>query len=106
MTTPRASAPGPGSRTLSEASVAALRDALRRTVGRLATSDGHGLLRDAMSVVAAEARQRQMRPEELLTAFKALLDAAPEMHDVGGRVAQARLREQLVTLCIKAYYET
>lgn len=65
-----------------------------------------GVLRDAMTVVVAEARQRQMPPEELLTAFKALLDAAPEILDAGGRVAQARLREQLVTLCIKAYYET
>ena len=64
------------------------------------------MLRDALAVVAAEARQRQLPPEELLTAFKALLDAAPEIQDAGGRVAQARLREQLVTLCIKAYYET
>ena len=106
---PHSSTPGPGPRELSAESALALRDAVRRVVARpAAPGDGlaaaEGALREAVTAVVTEARERQMRPEELITSFKALLDSIPEVHEAGGRVEETRLRERLVTLCIKAYY--
>ena len=114
---PHSSTPDPGARALSEDTALVLRQAVRRTVGRPASpggapasspslpSDGERALRDAVAAVAAEARERRMRPEELLPAFKALLDTIPEVNGAGSRLEESRLRERLVTLCIKAYYE-
>jgi hypothetical protein len=112
---------GDGPRPLSDRTALVLREAVRRVAGKspsagaaapaapTAPASDHGgdrVLRDAVAAAVAEARERQMRPEELLAAFKALLDAIPEVQGgVSGRIEEARLRERLVTLCIKAYYE-
>jgi hypothetical protein len=111
---PHSSTPDPGAaRPLSEGTALVLREAVRRTVGRpgsrgttAPSPDADGALRDAVAAVVAEARERRMRPEELLPAFKALLDTIPEVSGASNRLDEARLRERLVTLCIKAYYET
>ncbi|HET7456962.1 MAG TPA: hypothetical protein VFJ74_04845 [Gemmatimonadaceae bacterium] len=113
---PHSSTPGSGAaRPLSESTTAALTAAVRRAVGQpppplddgaAPAVDRDRALRDAVAAVVAEARERKMRPEELLTAFKSVLDAIPEAQSgVLGRVEESRLRERLVTLCIKAYYE-
>jgi hypothetical protein len=100
MMVPGSSA-GPGPRPLSAESAARLRDAIRR-----GSADGadDAPLRDAVGAVVAEARERDMRPEELIPAFRSLLDSLPELHPVAGRFEESKLRERLVTLCIKAYY--
>ena len=61
-------------------------------------------LRAAIAGVVTEAHGREMRPEQLIPLFKALLDSLPEMHGAQSRLEEARLRERLVTLCIKGYY--
>lgn len=94
------SAPTP--RVLSPSTTAALRSAvlghLRRDV-----EDDHALGR-AVALVVAEAREREMRAEDLILAFKALYDALPEPSSAAARAEQMRLRERLVTACINAYY--
>jgi hypothetical protein len=100
--------PGPGPRPLSAEFAAQLRDAIRRdSASRAAPNPAapdEALLREAVALVVAEARARDMRPEELIPAFKALLDSLPELQPVAGRPEESKLRERLVTLCIKEYY--
>ena len=110
MMVPHSSSSGPGTRPLSQETASALREAVRRTVSQPPAPPNAAAqeqsLRAAVAAVVAEARERQMRPEELLTAFKSLLDGIPEVQGAGSRIAEARLRERLVTLCIKAYYDS
>jgi hypothetical protein len=87
---------------LSDTTTAALRRAVLEHLGR--TPGGDSALGDAVSLVVAEARERQMRAEDLILAFKALYDALPEPGSAAARAEQLRLRERLVTACINAYY--
>ena len=98
----RDSAGHPPPQPLSPGVVEALRAAiLRRTEAEeLPDEDLHRALHD----VAAEARARDMRAEDLVIAFKALLDEIPQPVSAAGRLRHARFRERLVTLCIRAYY--
>jgi hypothetical protein len=93
---------GPLSPPLSADVVARLRDAGGQSALDPSTDDGP--LRAAVAGVVAEAHRREMRPEELIPAFKSLLDSLPEMHAAQSRLEEARLRERLITLCIKTYY--
>lgn len=79
---------------------------LRAAIGKLAhdPSGDDAPLRAAIAGVVTEARGREMRPEQLIPLFKALIDSLPEMHGAQSRLEEARLRERLVTLCIKSYY--
>jgi hypothetical protein len=89
-------------RALSEEVVAALRAAIvkhSREPGAVQAE-----LKSALDRVAAEAHQRQMLPEDLIIAFKALWETLPEMQSIGGGADELRLRERLITLVIKAYY--
>lgn len=92
----------PEPRALSEQTLAALRTAVSSHQGRHADSDE--TVRLAVEAVVAEARQRNMRAEELILAFKAVYNALPEPIAAAARAEQLRLREQLITACIKAYY--
>ena len=92
----------PEPRALSEQTLAALRRAVSSHQGRRADSDES--VRLAVDAVVAEARQRNMRAEELILAFKAVYNALPEPIAAAARAEQLRLREQLITACIKAYY--
>ena len=87
---------------LSDGVVAPLRAAIARMAYDPASDDA--ALRTAVAGVVAEARGREMRPEQLIPLFKALLDSLPEMHGAQSRLEEARLRERLITLCIKSYY--
>lgn len=66
-------------------------------------------LRDALRAVAAEARARQLRPEEVLVALR---DVAAEAAGGQNSIAAAdddtrwRFRTWLVSNCLAAYYET
>jgi hypothetical protein len=87
---------------LSDTTTAALRSAV---LGHLQRSPGgDAALGQAVAQVVAEARERAMRAEDLILAFKALYDALPEPPSAAVRAEQMRLRERLVTACINAYY--
>jgi hypothetical protein len=61
-------------------------------------------LRDALALVAREARARSLRAEEVIKAFKSLLGALPQLHTGARRMESVAFQERLITLCIKAYY--
>jgi hypothetical protein len=91
----------PDSRALSEPTLEQLRRAIQER--RQSAGPGETSLQAALKVVAAEARERSLRPEELIVALKQVVDEAP-----GSRASSAderRLREWIVTTCIRAYYE-
>ena len=92
----------PEPRALSEQTLAALRRAVSSHQGR--SADSEESVRLAVDAVVAEARARKMRAEELILAFKAVYNALPEPVAAAARAEQLRLREQLITACIKAYY--
>lgn len=96
------SSPTPEPRALSAETTAALRAAVRRQL--LEEEAPSPELVDAMRRAVAEARARGLRVEELIVAFKAILDA-PAEGAPGDRMAELRLRERLVTLCIHAYFD-
>ena len=79
---------------------------LRAAVGMSALNPGadDSMLRAAIADIVADARAREMRPEQLLPVFKTLIDSLPELHAATTRVEEARLRERLITLCIKSYF--
>jgi hypothetical protein len=87
---------------LSDTTTNALRTAVLGHLRR--NPDGDSALGQAVALVVAEARERDMRAEDLILAFKALYDALPEPHSAAVRAEQMRLRERLVTACINAYY--
>jgi hypothetical protein len=54
--------------------------------------------------VAREAREKNIRPEELLVSFKQLWNSLAEATRARPVDQFERMRETLVTTCIKAYY--
>jgi hypothetical protein len=93
----------PEPRPLSDATLQALRTAVLSHLERKSDPE-HGL-ELAVAAVVNEARERSMRPEELIIAFKALYAMLPDPPTTVARTEQLRLRERLVTECIRAYYE-
>lgn len=79
---------------------------LRQAIGMLALDPAgdDAPLRAAIDGVVTEAHGREMRPEQLIPLFKSVLDSLPEMHGAQSRLEEARLRERLITLCIKSYF--
>jgi hypothetical protein len=65
---------------------------------------GEGELREALRQAALEARGTRMRAEELIVAFKALWDEMPALHGGGPNGSEARLRERVISMSIRAYY--
>lgn len=90
-------------RALSAPTTTALREAVVQHLER--GSDGDDGLSHAVALLVAEAREHDMRPEELILAFKNLYDALPEPKSAVARAEQAYLRERLVTSCIRVYYQ-
>ena len=91
----------PESRSLSEPTLEQLRRALQQR--RQSPAAGDSALQAALQVVATEARERSLRPEELIVALKHVLDEAPGSRSSAGE--DRRLREWIVTTCIRAYFE-
>lgn len=54
--------------------------------------------------VGAEARQKNIKPEELIVTFKQLWNSLAESLRVQNVEERERMRQTLVTLCIQAYY--
>jgi hypothetical protein len=59
---------------------------------------------DLLRKVAREARENGIRPEELLVAFKQLWNSLAESTRPQLPEQSEKVRQNLVTLCIKAYY--
>ena len=92
----------PEPRPLGDATAVALRDAVLRLWRH--PEDGDAALHAAITQMVAEARQRSLRAEDLIVAFKDLLTHLPELSAPDRRLEAVRFRERLITLCIKAYY--
>jgi hypothetical protein len=91
----------PESRPLSEATLEQVRRAIQER--RQSPAAGDSALQVALQVVATEARERSLRPEELIVALKQVIDEAPGSRSGAGE--DRRLREWIVTTCIRAYFE-
>jgi hypothetical protein len=61
-------------------------------------------LRDALDLMATEARSKAMLPEQLLVVLKDVWYALPEVRSLEDSGAQIRLLQRVVTMCIKEYY--
>lgn len=58
----------------------------------------------ALDETVAEARDRALRAEELIVAFKDLLASLPALNAPDRRLEATHFRERLITECIRAYY--
>lgn len=92
----------PQPRPLSEPTLRSLHEAIVEHLKRSPAADE--LLARAIREMVAEARTRTMRAEELIVAFKSVYDALPEPATPAARAEQLRLREQVITAAIRAYY--
>jgi hypothetical protein len=92
---------------LSAEDIAKLRDALQQWVDADGVSSDSAL-RDALRTIAREARDRGIRAEELLVALKTTwfeMGGAPNgPHAPHTSSPNTRGLDELVTACIKAYY--
>jgi hypothetical protein len=90
---------GPGS--LDEETIRAVRGALVEYIDSPARS---GALRRALRVMAAEARERSMLPEQLLIVLKDIWYSLPDVRRMPEPDDRIRLLQRVVTICIKEYY--
>lgn len=86
---------------LDEATVAAVRDALRLY---LTDSSDSTALRQALRRMSTEARDKDLHPEHLLVLLKDTWHALPAVRAMSDSSEQVRLLQLVVTMCIKAYY--
>jgi hypothetical protein len=86
---------------LDEATVAAVRDALRLY---LADSSDRSALQQALVRISAEARDKNLHAEQLLVHLKDIWGALPEVRAMSNATEQVRLLQRVVTMCIKEYY--
>src|SRR5688500_10835885 len=91
----------PESRPLSEATLEQLRRAIESR--RPARGAGHDALQAAGQTVAAQARERALRPEELIVTRRQVMHEP--RNGRSGTTEERQLREWVVTTCIRAYYE-
>ncbi|MGQ0714756.1 MAG: hypothetical protein ACT4PJ_13655 [Gemmatimonadaceae bacterium] len=90
----------PEPRPLSASTVEHLRKAIQ---DRRQNPAGDDALQSALQLVASEARERALRPEELLVVLKQIIDESAAAR--GSSAEDRRLREWIVTACIRAYFE-
>ena len=87
---------------LSEPQLARLRDAIALRLHDPSVSDDE--LRVVLRDVAAEARTRELRPEELIVSLKTVLSQVGSARLPSSPDDQRKLQEWLVTACIRAYF--
>jgi hypothetical protein len=87
---------------LSEATMKELRAALTEQMKR--PNGPTPELTKLLKKIGAEARQENIRPEELLVIFKRLWNSLAESFHPQNAEQHERVRQNLVTLCIQAYY--
>lgn len=88
---------------LTEETIAAVRSAIVEYVHAPERGDGLGA---ALRVMAAEARNRSMLPEQLLVVLKDIWYSLPSVRTMSDASEQVRLLQRVVTMCIKEYYMT
>ena len=88
--------------SLSESTIKELRSALTEQLKH--PSGPTSELVDLLKRVAQEARQKNIRPEELIVVFKKLWNSLSETLRPQDVDQYERVRQHLVTLCIQAYY--
>jgi hypothetical protein len=86
---------------LDDETVAAVRAALRTYLSR---APEPAALQDALVRMSTEARDRSIRPEQLLVVLKDVWGALPEVRAMTDTGEQVRLLQRVVTMCIKEYY--
>ena len=88
--------------SLSESTLKELRTALIDQLKKpeAPTSELVSLLRR----IGREAREKNVRPEQLIIAFKELWNSLAESLRPQNSDQNEKVRQQLVTLCIQAYY--
>jgi hypothetical protein len=94
------SSPGPGA--LSDQTISAVRLALKEYAEHPEDGDA---LRSALRQVSAEAREKTILPEQLLTILKDLWYDVPNVRPASGP-DHVQLLQRVVTMCIKEYYST
>lgn len=104
----------PEPRTISEATRALLADAVLRVwndpthwhrgTDAAQTPAVSAALSRALDHMVAEARERTLRAEEVIVAFKELLASLPALNAPARRLEAMHFRERLITECIRAYY--
>ncbi|CAN5666070.1 hypothetical protein BH23GEM1_BH23GEM1_00160 [soil metagenome] len=88
---------------LSEVTVARLRTILAKHIEH--PDDANPELSRVLRQIVTEARNRQVRAEQLVVILKNVWDSLPDARYAIDREAQAQVRQRLITLCIKAYYK-
>jgi hypothetical protein len=96
------SSPTPPSR-LDDATVAAVRQALRHYLANDSEADG---LREALQRMSAEAHGKGVRAEQLLVLLKDAWSTIPEVRAMTDARAQSHRLQHVVTMCIKEYYSS
>ena len=94
---------GPATGGLSGATVARLRTVLTNHIAHPDVADPE--LARVLRQIVVEARNRKIRAEQLIVMLKNVWDALPDARHAIDREAQLQVRQRLITLCIKAYYE-
>ena len=85
---------------LSDDTTHAVRVALREYLASGSSSD----LQHALVVMASDAREKSMPPEQVLIALKDIWNTLPEVRVMTDTGNQIRLLQRVVTMCIKEYY--
>ena len=85
---------------LSDDTTQSVRVALQDYLASGASSD----LQQALLLMAADAHEKSMPPEQVLIALKKIWNALPEVCAMSDTGNQIRLLQRVVTMCIKEYY--
>ncbi|CAN5883260.1 hypothetical protein BH11GEM2_BH11GEM2_29700 [soil metagenome] len=85
---------------LSEDTTQSVRAALRDYLATGSSSP----LQPALLLMAADAREKSMPPEQVLIALKDIWNALPEVRVMSDAGNQIRLLQRVVTMCITEYY--
>jgi hypothetical protein len=86
---------------LDDATVAAVRDALRCY---LSEDPDPATLQEALVRMSAEAREKRMHAEQLLVQLKETWSTLHEVRSMTDAAEQVQVLERVVTMCIKEYY--
>jgi hypothetical protein len=91
---------GPPDTPFPQRAATALRSALQ---GHLRQAVPDDTLRRALHSLCADARKRNLRPEQLILIFKQVWSSLPEVQDRNAARRQDLL-DRIVTICIEEYY--
>lgn len=87
---------------LDPATLDAVRNAI---VAYMDAPDTHAqTLRDALTAMAVEARDKSILPEQLLVVLKDVWFGLPTVRETGHPQEQVQILQRIVTMCIKEYY--